>query len=624
MCGLCGWLSPSPEGGPRAAPLLAAMLDSLVHRGPDGQGEHLGAHVALGHRRLAVIDLAGGAQPMSSADGQVTLVYNGEIYNFAALRDDLRAQGQAFRTRSDTEVILALYQNGGWQAWRRLRGMFAFVLWDGAQRRAYLVRDACGIKPLFFHHRPDGTLVFASEAKAILAVLPELARIDEQALHVLMNFRYLPGGLSLFRGIEQLSPGAVLEWRPDSGARARQRTLAPDVMPAEDVPMVLRQSVQAHAVADVEVGAYLSGGLDSAALVSILKRQCGIRPQTFTLAVGDDPREAPYAAESARLLGVPNKQAPLILSLEDDLPRLLWHLETPKVNAVQVYALARFAARDVKVVLSGLGGDELFYGYNAHRIFYQLMRLPGALARMAGRSAAPLLARLGSLPWGEPERALRMLGHHGDWPWVYGLLRNVWDSPRLRRDLYGPRMLDASPDGAFDVLREAWPCHRDPLVAMNQFEWRNKLVNDLLWQEDRAAMAWGLEVRVPFVDADLHAAVQHLGRRTLMPGGQLKGYMKNSLRHELPGALFARPKSGFQLHAPRFFNQHLRPLAREYLSERRLTETGLFNPEFVRQVLRRPPRTGLRWHYFILYLMLMTELCVDIFEKHRRPAGHAP
>jgi asparagine synthase (glutamine-hydrolysing) len=609
VCGIAGWFSDAALNA-EAPSRLNAMVEAVAHRGPDGRGHWLGKHAALGHARLAIIDPAGGKQPMQA--GEVTITFNGEIYNFRQLRGELASHGYRFTTESDTEVILALYRHGGWRAFSRLRGMYAFALWDDAHQVGYLVRDPLGIKPLFTAQSAAG-LLFASEAKGILAQGSVKPALDESSLHLLMNFRYLPGDRTMFRDIRQLPPGGVLEWRPE---RTNEYELQSQDWPALPPMEALQDSVAAHLTADVEVGAYLSGGIDSAAITA-LAREGGLR-RTFTLPVGDDPHEAANAKASAELLGLDNLQQGVTTDASELLPRLIRHLEVPKVNSYQLASLAALARTEVKVVLSGLGGDELFYGYNAHRLLDHASKvarwMPRRAAQVLGGGAAALTARLSRLPWSEAERAARMLAAEGKWPRVYGLLRNVWDGDSLRCSIYGPRMLEAELPDAFAEIERSWPAQSDPVAAMARYEWRGKMINDLLWQEDRVSMAVGLEVRVPLVDPAVAQAVERLGREELMPRGRLKGYMREMLRDVLPPQIMNRPKSGFQVDAPSFFHGRLLPLAREYLTPDRLQEDGLYNPAFVQTVLSAPPRKGFRWHYFMLYLMLMTELWREEFK----------
>ncbi len=614
MCGIAGWYAAEINVS-SAATRLNRMVDAVSHRGPDGQGVWIGKHAALGHTRLAVIDLETGEQPMR-ADG-AHIVFNGEIYNYRALRDDLQRSGALFQTRSDTEVILRLYLRDGVSGFKALRGMYAFAIWHEPTSVGLIARDPVGIKPLFVANLAGGGIAFASECKALLAGRMASGELNPQALHLLMNFRYLPGDHSLFRGIQQLAPGEILQWRP-AGALHRARIPMPEPSDA-DIAQELRMAVHSHLTADVEVGCYLSGGIDSAAVAALSERP-GMR--TFTLAVGDHPLEAKNAARSAELLGLQNDCSAPAASVSHTLPTLIRHLEVPKVNAWQVFELARFTRGHVKVALSGMGGDELFFGYNLHALLHRAARLgdslPHSLLRFFGQQGSTLARLVCRTPWSEPERALRALANLGSgWSIVYGLLRNVWDAPAMRRWLYGPRMLDEALPSAFDYLGEHWPEDSDPVSAAARFEWRHKLVNDLLWQEDRASMAVGLEVRVPFLDTTLASTVHNLDRDALMPGGKLKWLLREQLHNVLPAEILDRPKSGFQVHAPEFFRSHLRTIADRYLDIETVHKFGLFNPNTVQQLRQLSTATAHRWHYFILYLILGTHIWIETFNPSR-------
>jgi asparagine synthase (glutamine-hydrolysing) len=621
MCGIAGWFSRDPIP-PESRASLDAMVGAIAHRGPDGHAARLLEHAALGHARLAIIDLAGGNQPMSTPDNSATIVFNGEIYNYRELRQSLIARGVDFRTHSDTEVILHLYQREGLHGFGKLRGMYAFALWDERQRIGILARDPLGIKPLFVAESPTGTFEFASEAKAILSRSQRGAEMDTGALHLLMNFRYLPDDRTMFKGIKQVPAGVIIEWRTN-GSVTRHAIRSTSYEEHPDTLGALRESVRAHLTADVEVGAYLSGGIDSAAIVALANAESGTKLRTFTLDIGDDPDEAKNASRTAELLGNTNLQSPQPDGLGEALAEIIWNLEVPKVNALQVRQLAKLTRRHVKVALSGLGGDELFFGYNAHRILHLASSayrwMPRVLCEKIGNSGVMALRALSGVRWSESERALVMLSQLGNWPRVYGVLRNLWDAPSLRTWIYGPRMLDTSLPDAFETLEEFWPRHQDPVVAMAEFEWHHKMVNDLLWHEDRLSMAEGLEVRVPFVDAQLAHHARQFDRQTLMPHGRPKGYLRDVLRSILPDEILARPKSGFQVNAPEFFHRHLRCWEDPFLSEDYIRNAGLFNPAFVRTILRYGTHKRTRWHYFMLYLILGTHLWVELFEKRAWP-----
>lgn len=616
MCGIAGWFSPQTIP-PQDLQTLKQMIRCIKHRGPDGQGEALFSHACFGHARLSIIDLSSGQQPMNSHDQRYTISFNGEIYNYKTLRTELLKDGYKFATQSDTEVIMEVYRKHGHKGFSKLRGMYAFALWDNADKKGLLVRDPMGIKPLFFQQADDHCLVFASEAKAIFSKTANKPELDIEQLHLLMNFRYIPNNGSLFRGIEQLPAGKIMQWQPDNGIKyfdidipeANQETTLEHI----------RQSIYAHMTSDVEVGCYLSGGIDSSTIAAICSEKNGENLRTFTLDAGDDPMEARYAAETANQFGFKNLQFGIDEDLTLDFRKLLWHLEVPKINAAQNWQLAKHTSQHVKVALSGLGGDELFLGYNAHKIMaraYSVSNLtPSSISTLFGSILKNIYQPFNNLHWSEQERGLMMFENLGNWSKVYGLVRNIWDSPELRKIIYGERMLSVDLPNAFEKVEQNWPEHKDPVTAMARFEWRQKMVNDLLWQEDRVSMAHGLEVRTPLVDRVVYNHVNNFSRDFLMKTGQLKGYMKKTVEPVLPKKILDRPKSGFQVSSFEFFHTHLATLAKEQLNENRINEIGLFNPEFVAHVLKFPPSKRLRWHYFILYFMILTHLWIQVFES---------
>ena len=621
MCGIAGWFSPSTAPRNNRA-LLQRMGDSIAHRGPDGEGYISVDHANFAHRRLAILDLANGSQPMFDSDSRCCVVFNGEIYNFRELRQQLIGRGAVFKTHCDTEVILQLFMLEGTAGFSRLRGMYAFGLWDKQSKSGFLVRDPLGIKPLFYQKGTDGELVFGSEAKAILARDNATARLDESQLHSVMNFRYVAGNGSLFRNIVQLAPGTIMRWAPEEGTSTEIITEADDAdVGGTEVQVIdcLRSSVQRHLVSDVEVGAYLSGGIDSASIVALVNSINPGSVRTFTVEAGDDPMEANYAERTAELLGVENLRQSMAIDGRAELAKMIWHLEVPKVNSLQVLKVAQHASRHVKVALSGVGSDELFLGYNLHSIARMLDKttklLPDAALHIGGSIAQMAVTSLGSVPWSEPWRLAEIFKRLPDWPRAYGLIRNVWDAPELRRTIYGPRLLDQSLHEPQQWLEEHWPKNSDPVLAIREFEWRHKMVNDLLWQEDRCSMAMGLEVRVPFVDQDLKKALWHFNRDALMPKGQKKGLLKQSVAQLLPTEILSRRKSGFQVDAASFFESQLSDLADEFLSKEYTESVGLFNPKFVAQVRGLPQVKATRWHYFMLYLMLGVHLWVEIYER---------
>lgn len=614
MCGIAGWfgtvgLPENPED------VVRGMLACIAHRGPDGNGVAAlpDAPGMLGHVRLAVIDPGGGVQPIWSQDRRSVLVFNGEIYNYRHLRDELSVSGIAWRTQSDSEVLLELLLRQGAEALDQLRGMYAFAFWDGTRQRALLARDPTGIKPLFLRKEGE-TLWFASEAKAFPKTEQWRPELDPEQLHLLLNLRYPAGGAGLMRGVSQLAPGCCLEWTT-RGTR-EWRIASPTVasLDVQDIHNAVVDSIEAHLVADVPVASYLSGGIDSGIVTYVASRLNHGKISSFTIDAGDDVQDAVNAAETARWLRIPNTMAALAPVGPDTLTWLLWHLEVPKVNALQSAAVAQLAAQQVKVCLSGLGGDELFLGYRAHRHLASAVtagRVLGPLAAPLGRMFASLVPNAAT--FGEPWRAARMLACASDAPRIYALLRNVWDGALPRETVYGPRMLDQRLADAGEWIAERWPKATTPVGAMASFEWTNKMVDDLLWQEDRTSMAAGLEVRVPFVDERLRLALASLQHHNARRPGS-KALLKQAFRADLPASLLARPKSGFQIDIATQLDVLFGSTLNAWLSPDQVRHHGLFDPLFVAGLLRLPRRRAHRWHFFLLLLMAQAHRWIELFE----------
>ena len=623
MCGICGYTGREVPG------LLRRMTDSIRHRGPDAEGFLETGGVHLGCRRLRVLDIDGGDQPIYNEDGTVGVVYNGEIYNFQQLRRELEARGHRFTTRTDTEVIVHLYEEEGIDCARRLEGMFAFALHDSRRGRLVIARDPVGIKPLLY--RWDGRrLVFGSEAKSLLVDPATTPRLDADALHQLLNVRFVPAPMTLFEGISQLSPGHCLvveggalrehryhEWKFAGGTDISAEDAAAQFR------SVLSSAVERQMVADVPVGIFLSGGLDSSALIAGA-RQSGHRNglETFTLGFNEPTDELADADLVARHFGTdhhPTTLSPEPLAL---FPRIVYHAEMPKVNAVQGYYLSRFARRHVTVALSGLGGDELFLGYDIYRYLW-----PGSL--LVDSPVAPLLARGRGLfdamargldrlagPSAEnPRRMLELIAASDDPLRYYLTLRNGWDlgsatASKLYTDAWRARLGKST--------REAFAPYfdRPDLSLVEQVQWaefRAKMVDDFLFNEDRMSMANSLEVRVPLLDPEMVRFAFDLPLRVKFEGRKLKPVMKRALAPLLPPSVLKKKKWGFSFNPYHQFRKDLRSLCLRELDRGFIEEQGIFRYEFVRSVLESRPSPLLRWHYFMIWQILGLKFWQEIF-----------
>jgi asparagine synthase (glutamine-hydrolysing) len=549
------------------------MLERMRRRGPDGEGQWQESGVALGHRRLAIIDLdMRAAQPMHSADGRYVIAFNGEIYNYRSLRSELEATGALFRTTSDTEVILALFADRGEAMLPRLHGMFAFVIWDRVKKRAFMARDPYGIKPLYHARTATGTLV-ASQVRALLAtgLVSREADVHAQAGFWLLGS--VPEPRTWFRNIRALPAGhcAWIErgqveaprcwqhigeaWRSSSFARV------PDAEVREGVRDALRESVRRHLVADVPVGVFLSGGIDSGALVGLMVEAGARSLQGITLAYdefeGKPEDEAPMAARIAAHYGIRHHLRRVARDeFEADLPRILDAMDQPSIDGINTWYASKAAAElGLKVVVSGVGGDELFQGYTSFRT---LPRLVSARRRMAGvPGALPLLQWVSDI---QARRSDNRRWHHLP-EWSTSIAGAWW----LRRSLFAPEDLPSlmGREAAHEVLVDfgaaRWvesmsgPVSEDMRLALGQIESTTYLRNQLLRDSDWASMDHSVELRTPLVDASLlERLAPFLGQLARFPG---KCLLAEAPANPLPSDVARRPKTGFGIPMNRWLAQ---------------------------------------------------------------------
>ena len=628
MCGIAGTSGFGDES------LVRAMTDTIAHRGPDGDGFYSGDRVHLGNRRLAIQDLPGGSQPMAGEDGSVVVVYNGEIYNYPELRDLVLARGHRLTSHCDTEVLPHLYEDEGIDFAARLNGIFAFALFDRARRTLFLVRDPLGVKPLVYAVR-DGKLAFGSEAKAVLAsgLLP--AELDEASLHLSMNVRYVPGQRTFFRDIRRLPPGNVLQF---AGGRATLRQYAaidwtPDPGPStgdwiDGIRSHYEQAVKRQLISDVPVGVSLSGGIDSSSIVAMLRRSTSGPIKTFSLGFDEPTDETGDARFVARTFGTQHHEVVLREPALAHLADAIWHTEEPKVNSLQLYLLHRFIGENVSVVLSGLGGDELFAGYDIYGYMMRTRRLRAGVAGGAARALAPALdwAARRAAGTGRPEldlatRKLEWLAASADAARNYLLLRNAWDfNPALLRRVYTPDFADRLAVSAredYDAyFGDGRPLESQALRA----EFATKMVCDLLHNEDAMSMAHSVESRVPLLDLELVRFAARIPDEIRFGKGP-KGLLKEALTGVLPDRVLHKRKWGFTFDPVQQYQKDLGTMVSEMLSPQRLRRSGIFNPGFVRAVVKAEPHQRLRWHYFMLWQMIGVETWLATFAQGQVRAG---
>ncbi|HEX7050685.1 MAG TPA: asparagine synthase (glutamine-hydrolyzing) [Longimicrobiales bacterium] len=605
MCGIFGCV-----GGAHAEPVIGAAVARLAHRGPDDAGvarvRASGPEVWLGFRRLSILDLsARGHQPMSDARGETWIVFNGEVYNFRELRRALEAKGHAFRSDTDTEVVLGAYREWGVDAVERLVGMFAFAVWDARRRQLVLARDRLGIKPLYYHCTAS-QLAFASEVKALLA-LPEVERrLEPAAAAKFFNFLWVPEPETLFAGVRQLEPGSVAVYR-DGHLETRRYWDVPlepagavdEAEAIEALDASLRTAVADRLVSDVPLGAFLSGGVDSSLIVALM-REAGVpRITTWTVeCTAEDARyaievqDAPYARKVRDHFGDLDYHEILLRPRAAELlPRLVWHLDDPVADpaALSTYLICRAARENATVMLSGMGAEELFAGYGRHRAALLAERYRLAPRALRQRVLEPAVARLPASrpgPFMTLARNAKKFVRSAGLPFEERYLGYVsYYTPAELAALLGPAAAAAD---VFAVHRAALARARgaDPVMRMSYLDLKTFLPNLNLTYTDRASMAASVEVRVPLLDHRVVELVAGLPSSLKLRGRTRKYALKRVAARYLPRDVVTRPKTGFSAPVRAWVQRDLRPLIEEVLAPDRLRRRGVLDPAEVWRIIR--------------------------------------
>lgn len=608
MCGIAGFVA-APG---RVVPDLGvgeAMTAAIVHRGPDDGGVHREDTVLLGMRRLAIIDLGGGHQPMSSADGQCVLVFNGEIYNFRRLRAELQSLGRAFRTDSDSEVILVAYQTWGEAAVARLEGMFAFALWDRSRRQVLFARDRLGKKPLFLHEGEEG-IGFASELKSLLA-LPGFRRdVDTGALPGYFAFGYVPSPRSIFRGVRKLSPGHYAVYR-DGRLREQcywQLEFKPAFSGSEaeaeaQLHQHLQDAVDDRLIADVPFGALLSGGLDSSVVVALMAQRMSQPVKTFSIGF----KEARYselgsARRVAEHLGTEHHELIVDPEATELAEKLVWHLDEPFADssALPTYLVCQLASQQVKLVLSGDGGDEAFAGYERYLRFLALQRL-GPLRGAAGFG----LRVAGGVMPGRFGQRLRRLGQRLGQGFPDSYLSGVALSrPEQMQALLGPA--GAEGYAALHPLFRSGDT-RPMIDRIVDADIRSYLLDDILVKLDRMSMAASIEGRAPLLDRRVVEFAVRLPAHLRIRAGRGKHLLRQVARRWLPADVLDKPKQGFAIPLPEWFCGRLGEMAADAFASRAFRERGWVRPVMADALLAEH-RRGVADHAEPLWQVLVLEL----------------
>ncbi|MEJ6002472.1 asparagine synthase (glutamine-hydrolyzing) [Paucibacter soli] len=591
MCGIHGLYR--FDGRPVEPAWLTAMGNVTQHRGPDDEGQHIHGACGIAMRRLSIIDLAGGHQPLSNQDDSLWLVCNGEIYNYRELRSELQAKGYRFKTGSDSEVLLHLYDAEGDAFVHRLNGMFDFALWDARRERLLIGRDRIGVKPLYVLQ--DGQqLAFATEAKALLALPGVRAELDTAVLPSYLQLGYVAAPASMFKGIRKLPPATLLSVERGQVKQWCYWQLSPQMQTGrseadwiEQVRAGLERSVRMQMVSDVPIGAFLSGGVDSSAVVAYMARQTGEPIRTYAIGFEGGEAEAlynelPYARQVAQLFGTRHREIVVKPDVVDLLPQLLWHMDEPVADTafITTYLVSQFARQDVKVILSGVGGDELFGGYRRYlggHYARKLQVLPGWLRGALAGAARSLPADrhsglLNTLRLAKGFLASAEMGADAR----YQSYLQV-----LSQDLIARLLL--KPAAAYDPLAAAFAQagHEDELNRMLAVDMQTQLPDDLLMLTDKMSMAVSLECRVPLLDHELLELAASMPAGIKVKGGVLKHVMKRALADLLPQDILHRKKRGFGTPMGAWLKKELAPLLRRLLSPEVVGARGLFVPAVV-------------------------------------------
>jgi asparagine synthase (glutamine-hydrolysing) len=630
MCGICGMVNRNRVN----LDDLRNMAGAISHRGPDDEGFYINGHVGLGNRRLSIIDLPGGHQPISNEDGTIWVAFNGEIYNYRELRENLENKGHVIRTRSDTEVIVHLYEDMGERCLEKLRGMFAFAIWDENNQKLFLARDRIGQKPLFYAEDQDG-LFFSSEVKSILAANNHTREVDYESIHQYLSLRFIPSPRTMLRHIKKLPPGHCLVYQNGEVNVRRywninfcdKLELNEDALLAE-LQEQLIQAVESHLISDVPVGAYLSGGLDSSMVAAIMARDLGYNFKTFAIGVKEqDFSELPQAQQVAEHLGTQHLDRMVEADLVRLLPKVIWHLDEPSDPiAICMYHAAELASQHVKVVMSGDGGDELFGGYDRYMGFDYInmyTRLPSFIRQ---RMIGPVFDRLpDSFTYKSLTQKLR---------WVHTLSEQNGMGEQYaeatcffrfnhtqKQALFNDHLWDQFRGlNSSDVISSQYYSGYadDPLDRMLYADFMTRLPEHSLMLTDRMTMAHGLEARAPFLDHQLIEFMARFPSKMKIRGRTTKYILRKLASQYLPDNIVKRQKQGFMFPIAYWFRSELYSFIKESLMNSYFVRNGLFRQDYILRLIEDHKENRVDNHVR-LWMLLNLDIWHQLYIEQAKP-----
>ena len=603
MCGICGIALSSLSGADVQRSTIERMRDVMVHRGPDGAGMFVEGRIGLGHRRLSIVDPAAGHQPMASDDGAVQIVYNGEVYNHPDIQRRMEASGHRYHTHCDTESVLKLYEQFGTRVPSQLRGMFTFAIWDSRNETLFIARDRFGVKPLYYAVTADGSLYFASEIKALLASDAIAGTFDVSSLPEYLSSHSTFGAGTMFAGVRRLEPGYTLTWRNgeitieqywDLSFKHEGEDTRDEAEIIAQYDEMFRDAVKMRLMADVPLGTFLSGGIDSAAITAVMSRLIDEPVRTFSVAFAErDANELHYARLVAEKFRTEHREVVVSpADFWDALPRMIWQEDEPIAHpsSIPLYFVSRLAAEHVKVVLTGEGSDEVLGGYNRYRVTTYNMRFGSAYESLVGGGARSLVrSAIGSLPSGSRVRqklSRTFLTLPADVTALY--MDNFAVFSRQRLDaLWSPAMRRAIGGLSPYATAERYYARSDASSLLNKLLYvdTKTYLHELLMKQDQMSMAASIESRVPFLDHPLVEFAARMPERMKVRGMTTKYVLRKIMAGVLPPEILTRRKMGFPVPVGRWLRGPYRHVLDEFVLGHRALARGLFDETALRRLV---------------------------------------